>query len=95
MRCAAAAFFYIVSVRHEMSMKVLKMAHAVQVNGFQTRTAHNGEVFFASLRARFEQYRLYRQTVKELNELTNRELADLGLSRSGIRATAIEAVYGA
>ena len=37
---------------------------------------------------------VYRQTVKELDALSNRELADLGLSRSSIRSIAIEAAFG-
>lgn len=41
------------------------------------------------------QYRLYRRTVAELRELSNRELADLGLNRSMVRQVAIDAVYGA
>ncbi|UZD91724.1 DUF1127 domain-containing protein [Cognatishimia activa] len=71
------------------------MAHAVQMNAIQSRRALAGETVFAALMTRFELYRAYRRTVKELSELSNRELADLGLSRSGIRGTAIEAVYGA
>lgn len=43
----------------------------------------------------FEDYRAYRKTVAELSRLNARQLADLGLSRSGIRATAHEAIYGA
>lgn len=38
--------------------------------------------------------KVYRQTVNELSALSNRELADLGLSRSGIKAIAMEAAYG-
>ncbi len=41
------------------------------------------------------QYRLYRKTVAELNQLSSKELADLGLSRSSITSVATEAVYGA
>ena len=37
----------------------------------------------------------YNKTVSELQSLSNRELADLGLTRSSIRAAAYEAVYGA
>lgn len=37
---------------------------------------------------------MYRRTVSELSELSNRELADLGLSRPGIRAVAWETTYG-
>lgn len=36
----------------------------------------------------------YRQTVRELSQLSARELADLGLNPYNIRATAHEAVYG-
>lgn len=39
--------------------------------------------------------RLYRQTVRELNALSPRELADLGINRSMIRRLAHEAAYGA
>ncbi len=39
-------------------------------------------------------YRMYRKTVTELQKLTSRELDDLGLNRSSIKASAIEAVYG-
>lgn len=38
--------------------------------------------------------RVFRQTLKELNALTNRELADLGIARSMITRIAHEAAYG-
>ena len=50
--------------------------------------------FRADLRQRFEAWKTYRNTVNELNALTNRELADLGLHRSGIRGIAMETAYG-
>lgn len=71
------------------------MAHAADINVIQIRSANIEISSIATLWARFQQYRLYRQTVNELSNLNNRELADLGLSRSGIRATATEVVYGA
>lgn len=37
---------------------------------------------------------VYNQTVRELNVLTDRELADLGLSRFDILTVAREAAYG-
>ncbi|WGI22968.1 DUF1127 domain-containing protein [Amylibacter sp. IMCC11727] len=41
------------------------------------------------------QYRAYRKTVSELNNLSSKELDDLGLNRSAIKSVAMEAVYGA
>lgn len=40
------------------------------------------------------QRRIYAQTVAELNSLSDRDLADLGISRLGIAAVAHEAAYG-
>ena len=40
------------------------------------------------------QRRVYAQTVAELNALTDRELADLGISRLAIADIAHEAAYG-
>ncbi len=37
----------------------------------------------------------YRRTVRELSDLSNRDLADLGLHRSEIRRVAHDSVYGA
>lgn len=37
--------------------------------------------------------RIYRQTVRELNALSTRELADLGIHRSMITRIALEAAY--
>lgn len=48
-----------------------------------------------NIRADYANWRTYRRTVIELNQLTNRELADLGINRSMIRSIAIEAAYGA
>ena len=47
-----------------------------------------------SLRARYAKWRLYRRTLNELAILTDRELADLGLPRTGLRGIAWQAVYG-
>ena len=38
--------------------------------------------------------KVYRTTLTELQALDNRDLADLGISRSMIRAIAYEAAYG-
>lgn len=61
-----------------------------------TNTAQNTSFFarvgssFDALATRYKQYRLYRETVDGLSALSNRELADLGLSRSDIKRVAIE-----
>jgi uncharacterized protein YjiS (DUF1127 family) len=39
-------------------------------------------------------YRMYRKTIAELEKQSNRTLEDLGLNRSGIKASARQAVYG-
>ncbi|WP_182085391.1 DUF1127 domain-containing protein [Aureimonas sp. ME7] len=40
----------------------------------------------------FQTWRQYRNTVSELNRLSHRELADLGISRSEIPALARQAI---
>jgi uncharacterized protein YjiS (DUF1127 family) len=37
---------------------------------------------------------VYTTTLNELENLSNRDLADLGLARSGIKAVALQAAYG-
>lgn len=53
---------------------------------------------FAALREAFvaarAQRKIYNTTVSELEGLSNRELADLGISRSMIKAVATEAAFG-
>lgn len=44
--------------------------------------------------ASLQQRRVYLRTVTELNALTDRELADLGIARMSIRDIALEAAYG-
>lgn len=50
---------------------------------------------FTNLRKANADHRLFVRTMRELNSLSNRELADLGMSRGGLRSVAYEAVYGA
>lgn len=40
-----------------------------------------------------EKRRVYRTTLRELEQLNNRDLADLGISRSSIKRLAYEAAY--
>ena len=58
--------------------------------GFADRLAFVKDVVLAAINQR----RVYTRTVAELNSLTDRELADLGISRLGITEIAREAAYG-
>jgi uncharacterized protein YjiS (DUF1127 family) len=49
---------------------------------------------FGALKTAIAQRRVYMQTMAELNQLNDRELADLGLSRANITEVAHEAAYG-
>ncbi len=53
---------------------------------------------FATFRAQLAENatkrKTYRTTLAELQRLTNRDLADLGISRSMIKGIAFEAAYG-
>ena len=56
--------------------------------------AHGLNAFLARLSDQRRRYRVYRQTIGELNALNDRDLADLGINRSMIEAIATEAAYG-
>lgn len=70
------------------------MAHATQIaagthNGLAARFAALTETF----RARNAKRKIYNQTYRELAGLTDRDLSDLGLSRTEIRRVAWQAAY--
>ena len=48
---------------------------------------------FNTLREKIAARAIYRATVAELNTLSSRELADLGIHRSSIKSIAYEAAY--
>ena len=50
--------------------------------------------FVALTKANFARRAVFNQTVRELNSLTDRELADLGIARADIFAISREAAYG-
>lgn len=50
--------------------------------------------FRAAMNDRVAKYKLYRQTLEELARLDDRDLIDLGISRSMIKGIATEAAYG-
>ena len=68
------------------------MAHAINLNAYADYDEQPG--IFARLRKAFADHRKYLATCDELNALSDRELADLGLSRLNVRDVAREAVYG-
>ncbi len=64
-----------------------------------TRIAHRSGArrtggLFGALKTAIAQRRVYMQTLAELNQLNDRELADLGLSRLNLAEVAHEAAYG-
>ena len=69
------------------------MAH---VTGSVSARAHHSGVaeIFGDLRRRYSQYRTYHKTLSEMRQLSDRELADLGLHRSMLKRLALQAVYG-
>ena len=71
------------------------MASAAQITGFHVSAQRSEATFLAKAWAQFKQYRLYRQTIDELSQLSRQDLADLGIAPSSIRSIAHETVYGA
>jgi uncharacterized protein YjiS (DUF1127 family) len=71
------------------------MAYAANSATVATAKAPGFSGFLASLSERLRQYRVYRETYNELSTLSDRELNDLGMSRSMIRRLAIEASHEA
>jgi uncharacterized protein YjiS (DUF1127 family) len=45
-------------------------------------------------RAAWDKYRAYRASIAELNALTDRQLADVGIARAAIRPHVRTAIYG-
>lgn len=50
-------------------------------------------MFITYILSKVRAYKLYRQTVRELSELSDRELADLGIFRFEIAAVARKATF--
>ncbi|MEM7723266.1 MAG: DUF1127 domain-containing protein [Pseudomonadota bacterium] len=50
---------------------------------------------FSGLGEAYTQWRVYRRTLAELQDLSDRELDDLGLNRATLRSAAYVAAYGA
>ncbi len=70
------------------------MAYATEIHASHGDITHRIAATLKSVGTRFANYRVYRKTVSELSALSSRELDDLGLSRSMIKRTSLEAAYG-
>jgi uncharacterized protein YjiS (DUF1127 family) len=68
------------------------MAYAINLNADAAYVEQPS--LFARLRQSFADYREYLATYEELNALSDRQLADMGISRLNIREIARAAVYG-
>lgn len=69
----------------------MALANEIRI-GEQTRTGKAG--FVRSLQDAIARRKVYRETVRELRQLSNRDLNDLGISASMITRVANEAAYG-
>jgi len=67
------------------------MAYAVSTQATTVTLVARLAHVLAQVADRMERRRVYKQTVAELSGLSGRELADLGIGRSQIRAIALEA----
>ncbi len=70
-------------------MAYLATRHAPSLS-FAARLGEMKSHLTAAIKAR----RVYQRTFAELNGLSDRELADLGIARSNLRNIALEAAYG-
>ncbi len=68
-------------------MTYINSANTIEID-LADRIARN----LSGLRASFKRARLARQTMRELNALSDRELDDLGIHRSAIKAVAYSCV---
>ncbi len=71
------------------------MAYLNTTSAPQTYFAAIAKSILHSLEQRYTAHRVYRATVTELQALTDRDLADLGIPRSHIRRRALEAAHKA
>ncbi len=70
------------------------MAHATDTAAVGISLGQRFAEFRASIADRMEKSRVYRTTLSELQNLNDRDLADLGINRGAIRGIATQAAYG-
>ena len=69
------------------------MTTMTQISPFAPESDAHLAAYVARTRARLAQWRLYRKTLSELADLSDRQLTDLGLHRSELKRVAYMAVY--
>ncbi len=69
-------------------------ATETQIRGASVGIFDRVSAFIGEMSDLTAKYRVYRETLRELNELTDRDLNDLGISRSAIADVAHEAAFG-
>jgi len=70
------------------------MAFANDIHSFETGMVRRMYETLVQARAGFAKRKTYNSTLNELEMLSQRELDDLGITRSNIRKIAHEAAYG-
>lgn len=70
------------------------MAYVNTTRATQSSVSDRFSGLFAGFSAMMARRRIYSQTINELRALTDRELTDLGISRSAIVEVARAAAYG-
>jgi uncharacterized protein YjiS (DUF1127 family) len=70
------------------------MAYTYSIRAAGTGISDRLTAAMKSVQAALVQRRMFGQTFRELNALTDRELADLGIHRADIRRIAAQAAYG-
>ncbi len=70
------------------------MSYASHAHAGRATAGHGLSAAFSDMKNKMARRRSYRQTVNALSDLSDHELADLGLSRASIPSHAWQAVYG-
>ena len=70
------------------------MAFAQQTHVSHAGLGHLFHAIVVDVKDYMARRRVYKETLNELSALSGRDLADLGIGRSEIRALALEAAYG-
>lgn len=78
---------------HEQT-KEKEMAYATETRAAGGPLLQKVAEFRAFVADRFARYQVYRETMGELTNLSDRDLADLGIARGDIHRLAVEAAYG-